>query len=97
MWLSFILRADEIAQLNYSPTASKKVALTLVDHRKAPSTLELISSDSFSVTRAELGIFKHCLLVMSGYPIKSPSKSELIELFHTQLESPLECSIINFE
>lgn len=97
MWLSFILRADEIVQLRCSPTELKTVALTLVSHKKAPSTLELISSDAFNVTRAELGIFKHWLLIMPGYPVKSPSRSELIELFHTQLELPLECSIINFE
>ena len=95
MWLSFILRADEIVQLNCSPRESKKVALTLVGHKKAPSTLELISSHPFSAIHLQLGIFKHWLLIMPGYLIKSPSKSELIELFHTQLESPHECGTIN--
>ena len=53
MWLSFILRADEIVQLNCSPTESRKVALTLVGHKNAHSTLELISSVSFSATCTE--------------------------------------------
>lgn len=96
MWLSFILRADEIIQLKRSSTELVRVALTLASPKNAQSTLELISAASFSNARNELDILKHWVLVMPGYPLKSPSKSELIELFHSQLELQLECSAVNF-
>jgi hypothetical protein len=96
MWLSFILMADEIIQLWHSDKEPVLLAVSpLASDRGISSKLELIGSQQFSAARRELGIVKHWLLVLPGYPFVAPKRAYMMEKFqkHLELEAS-ECSAI---
>lgn len=95
MWLSFILRADEIIQLWRSPNESLLVAVSsLASERQIQSNIDLISSEQFSAARRTLGIVKHWFVALPGYPLVAPTRTELIQAFEKQLELEPECGVI---
>lgn len=96
MWRSFILMADEIIQLWRSDKEPVLVAVSpLASERGIQSKLEMIASEQFSAARRELGLVKHWLLVLPGYPFVAPTRTYLMEKFQHHLEiETSECGAI---
>lgn len=98
MWLSFILRADEIIQLWRSPDEALLVAVSsLASGRQIQSNIDLISSEQFSVARSKLGIAKHWFVALPGYPLVAPTRTQLMQAFEKQLELEPECGVIRLD
>lgn len=95
LWLSLILKVDELVRLWRSPSEPVVVAVSsMVSTQGEQRTWEMVNSPEFSAARRELGITRQWFLVIPGYPLNSPSRSELLERFHQQLEVEAECSVI---
>lgn len=95
-WLSLVLKANFLIRLWRTKDEPVIVAMNVSGGQKIPqSQHELIESPEFSAARKDLGILKHWCLTISNLE-QAPSRDELLDILYAQLDSELECSIIDF-
>lgn len=95
LWLSLILKTNFLIRLWRTPNEPVLVALEVSGGSTAVAEkqMSIIQSAEFSATRKELGIAKHWLLTLENQMVV-PSRSDLLDILHEQLELEAECGII---
>jgi len=94
-WLQIILKSGELIRLWPSPEQSVTVAVNCSGNLKlAQEQLALVRSPEFCQARQTLGIDKHWFLIVSGYPLQIPKRSELLDTLYAQLAKDEECSVV---
>lgn len=95
LWLGLILKANFLIRLWRTPNEPVLVALSVSGGSTAVAQkqMSIIQSAEFSATRRELGIAKHWLLTFKNQMVV-PSRSDLLDILHEQLELEAECGII---
>lgn len=95
-WLSLILKANFLIRLWRTKDEPVVVAMNVSGGQAiAQSQLELIKSPEFAAARKDLGISKHWCLTIQNLE-QAPSKDELLDILYTQLDSELECGVMDF-
>lgn len=71
------------------------VAMNVSGGQEIPqSQLKLIESPEFVAARKDLGIAKHWCITIQNLD-ETPSKDELLDILYAQLDSELECGVMN--
>ena len=94
-WLSLVLKANFLIRLWRTKDEPVLVAMNVSGGRElSQSQLNLIKSPEFSAARKDLGISKHWCLTIQNLE-QAPSKDELLDILYAQLDSELECGVID--
>ncbi len=95
-WLSLILKANFLIRLWRTKDEPVLVAMNVSGGQAMPqSQVKLIESSEFIAARKDLGISFHWCLTIQNLE-QAPSKDELLDILYAQLDSELECGVMDF-